>query len=120
MAFGEIALVAVPGEPTTIAGRRLRQSISARLETIGVTHTIVAGFANAYAGYVTTHQEYAVQAYEGGSTHFGSWTLAGFQTRYDKLAQQLTQDELPEPAGIGIPPYVASPEELYFRRYELA
>ena len=82
MVIGQIAVAAIPGEPTTIAGRRIRASLRPHLDAIGVEHTIVAGFANAYAGYVTTHQEYAVQAYEGGSTHFGSWTLAGFQTRY--------------------------------------
>ena len=120
MVLGELALVAIPGEPTTIAGRRLQQSLKPHMDKIGVKQTLIAGFANAYAGYITTHEEYAIQAYEGGSTHFGAWTLAGFQTRYDALAKQLCQEELNHCADTGLSPYVASQEELYFRRYELA
>ncbi|MBT6179804.1 MAG: hypothetical protein HOI23_21365, partial [Deltaproteobacteria bacterium] len=120
MTLGELALVAIPGEPTTIAGRRLTQSLKPQLEKIGIKQTLIAGFANAYAGYVTTHEEYAIQAYEGGSTHFGAWTLAGFQTRYDALVRELCKDELGQPLDTGLSPYVASQEELYFRRYELA
>lgn len=120
MVLGELALVAVPGEPTTIAGQRLKQSLQPHFDKIGIKHTLITGFANAYAGYITTHQEYAIQAYEGGSTHFGAWTLAGFQTRYDALARQLCQKEISHPVDIGRSPYVASQEELYFRRYELA
>ena len=120
MVIGELAIAAIPGEPTTIAGRRLQESLKPHLEKIGVKQTVIAGFANAYAGYITTHQEYAVQAYEGGSTHFGSWTLAGFQTRYDVLARELCHGDVLHPGSTGLAPYVASQEELYFRRYELA
>ncbi len=120
MVIGQIAIAALPGEPTTIAGKRLRASLEPHLKKIGVKQTLIAGFANAYAGYITTHQEYAVQAYEGGSTHFGSWTLAGFQTRYDTLARQLCAGDILESTSIGLAPYIASQEELYFRRYELA
>ncbi len=46
-------------------------------------------YCNDYMGYVTTHQEYEQQAYEGGHTIFGRWTLGAFQTQFEKLAQQL-------------------------------
>jgi len=121
MVLGQLALAAIPGEPTTIAGRRLASSLQPHLEKLGVRQILISGFANAYAGYITTHQEYAIQAYEGGSTHFGSWTLAGFQTRYEKLAKELANTE---PASQSLPtgtaPYVASQDELYFRRFEMA
>ena len=44
------------------------------------TLLVVAGLSNAYAGYVTTAEEYDKQHYEGGSTHFGRWTLAAYAT----------------------------------------
>jgi neutral ceramidase len=36
---------------------------------------------------VTTFEEYQNQRYEGGSTHFGKWTLAAYQTLFDKMTQ---------------------------------
>ncbi|KAJ7846596.1 Neutral/alkaline nonlysosomal ceramidase [Mycena olivaceomarginata] len=56
------------GEPTTMAGRRLREAVHARLLSSGIfddeddeTHVVIVGTANTYAHYVTTREEYAVQ-----------------------------------------------------------
>ena len=63
---------------------------------------MIAGYANSYAGYVTTKEEYDTQQYEGGHTLFGPWTLAGYQQEYARLAQALatssTVDAGPAPA----------------------
>jgi neutral ceramidase len=83
---GELAIAAVPGEFTTVAGIRLRESVR---RALAVRRVVLAGYANAYAGYVTTPEEYAVQDYEGASTHFGKWTLPAWQTEFDKLARRL-------------------------------
>ena len=56
-----------------------------------------AGYADAYAGYITTFEEYQLQNYEGASTHFGPHTLGAFQTEYKRLAQLL--------AGTSIDPW---------------
>lgn len=120
MVIGDFALAGIPGEPTTVAGMRLAQSLTPRLENLGVKEILVAGFANGYSGYVTTHQEYQVQAYEGGSTHFGPWTLAGYQTRFDQLGRKLCELTPSMNQDLGETPYIAKPEELYFRRFELA
>ena len=53
-------------------------------------HYVVAGLSNAYAGYVTTKEEYDMQHYEGGSTHFGPWTLTAFQQTFNDLALNMT------------------------------
>ncbi|MCB1658819.1 MAG: neutral/alkaline non-lysosomal ceramidase N-terminal domain-containing protein, partial [Pseudomonadales bacterium] len=45
-------------------------------------------YCNDYMGYVTTYEEYQQQAYEGGHTIYGQWTLAAFQTCFAKLAEQ--------------------------------
>ena len=68
-----LVLVAVPFEMTTMAGRRLRETVRERLAPVGVEHVVIAGLSNAYAGYLTTRQEYAKQDYAGASTHFGPW-----------------------------------------------
>lgn len=84
---GNIALVGVPFELTTMAGRRLREMVANKLASVGIMDVILTTLANGYAGYVTTYEEYQVQRYEGASTHFGPWTLAALQQEYDKLAQ---------------------------------
>jgi neutral ceramidase len=84
--LGNVALVGVPFEATTMAGRRLRQQVLAQLAPLGVDQVVIAGLANAYAGYLATREEYAKQDYEGASTHFGPWTLAAVQQEVDKLA----------------------------------
>jgi neutral ceramidase len=95
---GQLALVAVPFEVTTMAGRRLERTVLERLAPLGVTEAVIAGLSNAYAGYVATREEYALQAYEGASTHFGPWTLAALQQSFDALAVAL-RDGRPVPPG---------------------
>ena len=87
--LGTLALVCAPGEFTTAAGARLRATIASRLEPHGISHVLLCTYCNDYMGYVTTFQEYQQQAYEGGHTIFGQWTLAAFQTRFADLAAEL-------------------------------
>ncbi|HEX5748172.1 MAG TPA: neutral/alkaline non-lysosomal ceramidase N-terminal domain-containing protein [Archangium sp.] len=87
--LGNVALVGLPFEPTTMAGRRVRQQVLAQLSSVGVDQVLIAGLSNAYAGYLATREEYAKQDYEGASTHFGPWTLAAVQQEVDKLAVAL-------------------------------
>ncbi|AKJ00325.1 neutral ceramidase [Archangium gephyra] len=87
--LGNVALVGLPFEPTTMAGRRVRQQVLAQLSSVGVNQVVIAGLSNAYAGYLSTREEYAKQDYEGASTHFGPWTLAAVQQEVDKLAVAL-------------------------------
>jgi neutral ceramidase len=89
MTLGKLALLAVPFECTTMAARRLRAIVLDELSAIGVEHLVIAGFVNAYAGYVTTREEYKAQHYEGASTHFGPYTLNAYQQEFHKLAVSL-------------------------------
>lgn len=88
--IGQLAIVAAPGEFTIMAGRRVRDTVKAALGD-SVKHIVFAGYANAYAGYVTTPEEYDAQHYEGASTHFGKWTLGAYQQSYHELASALRQ-----------------------------
>jgi neutral ceramidase len=87
--LGEIAIAAAPGEFTTVAGRRVRKLVAEELRPLGVEEVVFAGYANDYAGYVVTPEEYALQNYEGASTHFGQWTLPAYLTVFRRLARQL-------------------------------
>jgi neutral ceramidase len=96
--LGNLALVAVPFEMTTMAGRRLRQTVLAQLSPLGVDQVVIAGLSNAYAGYLSTRGEYSVQHYEGASTHFGPWTLSALRQSFDALAGTLATG-VPAPPG---------------------
>ena len=91
--IGDIALVAVPAEFTTMAGRRLRRTVEEALFPMAAgehdPQAVIVGYANGYAGYVTTKEEYDMQHYEGASTHFGPHTLEAYQQEFAKLAKAL-------------------------------
>jgi neutral ceramidase len=61
--IGSVAIACVPGEFTTMAGRRLRDAVTdnvARLGGPSISEVIVAGLCNTYSDYVTTPEEYEV------------------------------------------------------------
>ncbi len=106
--FGDaLAIVALPNEPTTTAGRRIARALGPRL---GVRRVHVQGYANAYAGYLTTPEEYALQRYEGAYTLFGAGTLVAFERA---LARLLDDPAAPE----GPPLQTLSAKELAARRF---
>lgn len=111
-AIGPIAILGLPGEPTTTAGVRLRATVAEPLRALGVNRVICAGYSNNYAGYITTEQEYDFQRYEGASTYFGRYTLAGYQTRLRRLASELVKGPQDWSADTGTTPLTFGPEEL--------
>lgn len=108
--IGQFGILAAPSEFTVMAGRRARKTVE-EVPNTGITTTVFAGYSDAYAGYVTTREEYATQQYEGGSTHFGPWTLGAFRQQFSKLAQVIADPSLdpwnkaePKPPRIPAPP----------------
>lgn len=83
--IGQVAICGIPGEISITAGKRLQKTCLNILEKAGITHIIISPYSNGYAGYITTEEEYQVQAYEGGHTMFGKNTFAAFQTHFKKL-----------------------------------
>jgi neutral ceramidase len=96
--IGNFALLALPWEVTTMAGRRIRRDMLEVLAPAGVDTVVIAGLANDFVNYLTTREEYASQQYEGASTLYGPWTLAAVQQESRKLAAAL-RDGAPAPAG---------------------
>ncbi|OSX61428.1 hypothetical protein POSPLADRAFT_1066191 [Postia placenta MAD-698-R-SB12] len=107
---GNFVMVIIPGEMTTMAGRRMREAIRAEVISSGIVgneaYVAIAGPANTYAHYVTTREEYAVQRYEGASTIFGPFTLEAYMHEYGNLVPYLAAD------ASGIPPSDPAPEDL--------
>lgn len=68
-------MLVVPSEITTMAGRRIRDAVRAKLISSGVldnsAYVVIAGPSNVYSHYVTTPEEYAIQRFEGASTIYG-------------------------------------------------
>lgn len=109
--LGNLRLVCAPGEFTTVAGRRLVSAVATALPLEGSERCLINTYCNDYMGYVTTFEEYQEQAYEGGHTVYGQWTLGAFQTVFTRLAATFnTPPSEREPAEQNAPPRVADSE----------
>jgi neutral ceramidase len=115
LVIGALAIICAPGEFTTMAGARLRHTVADRLAPRGVTQVLLCTYCNDYMGYVTTFEEYQAQAYEGGHTIFGQWTLAAFQTRLAALADELCKPAAARTHDRLTRPKPTPPEELALR-----
>ncbi|GBG28585.1 Neutral ceramidase [Hondaea fermentalgiana] len=96
----QLAIINVPSEFTTMAGRRMRAAVRAKLVEGGGFDAqngvvVIAGLANEYSSYVTTLEEYEVQRYEAASTLYGPYTHAGYVQEAVKLAGALNSDTKP-------------------------
>ncbi|GAB2274431.1 Neutral ceramidase 1 [Dionaea muscipula] len=99
--IGQLVILSVPSEFTTMAGRRLRDTIKKALALDGDfnngIHVVIAGLTNSYSQYVTTFEEYEVQRYEGASTLYGPHTLSAYIQEFKKLASALITSQAVEP-----------------------
>ena len=103
--IGPLVIAASPFELTTVAGRRLRRTLLDALAPDGVRHVVINPYANAYAGYLTTFEEYRCQHYEAGYTVFGPFQLAAVRGAFHELAGTLAADAVEAgPAPPRVPP----------------
>ena len=100
--LGNLAILGLPLEVTTMSARRLRQTVLDALSPVGVDTVVIAGLSNDYHEYMATREEYTAQMYEGASTIFGPWQLAAIQQESRKLALTLAAGQ-PAPAGVAAP-----------------
>nr|XP_029121100.1 neutral ceramidase isoform X2 [Elaeis guineensis] len=109
--IGQVVILCVPGEFTTMAGRRLRDAVQTVLTSGGAgefgsnIHIVIAGLSNTYSQYVTTFEEYQIQRYEGASTLYGPHTLSAYIQEFKKLASALI-------SGQNVPPGPQPPDLL--------
>lgn len=99
LSIGQVNLLAVPGEFTTMAGRRLRESVEKAVQEEGQQEVkaVIAGLSNTYTHYITTFEEYQRQRYEAASTIYGPHSLQAYQQQFVKMAHAMHQGELLPP-----------------------
>ncbi len=86
--LGDLVLVCLAQEVTVVAGLRLRRAVADALQ-VPLERVLVQGYANDYAGYITTPEEYDAQRYEGGHTMFGRWQLPAYVQEVTRVALAL-------------------------------
>ncbi|CAL1355419.1 unnamed protein product [Linum trigynum] len=112
--LGKLIILSVPGEFTTMAGRRLREAVKATLIANGEgefddnTHVVIAGLTNTYSQYISTFEEYQRQRYEAASTLYGPHTLSAYIQEFNKLAKQMARGERNSNASTLSPPDLSS------------
>jgi len=93
--IGNFAIIGLPFEVTTMAGRRLRDDV--RNVFPDISHVEIAACANSYANYLTTREEYAIQHYEGGANWFGPYSLNAVRQMVHDLSWSIKNDsDLPD------------------------
>jgi neutral ceramidase len=106
--IGQLIILSVPAEFTTMAGRRMRNTIRQILQSKGIIDdtgiVVIAGLANTYSDYVTTYEEYEIQRYEGASTAHGPFSLNAYIQEMSRLAEALASGA-PVPPGPPPPDY---------------
>lgn len=93
---GQLFIAAVPGEFSTMAGRRLKDQIKQKAIDSGMpanTKVVIAGLSNVYTHYITTLEEFGAQRYEGGSTIFGPHTHAAYVNRFAAMTENLIKGD---------------------------
>nr|KAF6424487.1 N-acylsphingosine amidohydrolase 2B [Molossus molossus] len=105
--LGSLAIVAIPGELTTMSGRRLREAVKAEFATYGMQNmtVVLSGLCNVYTHYVTTYEEYQVQRYEAASTIYGPHTLSAYIQLFRVLAKAIATDTVANLSSGPEPPF---------------
>lgn len=93
--IGSFDVVGLPGEYTTMAGRRIRNAV------FNVTNheVVLAGLSNNYINYIATPEEYDFEDYEGGATIYGRNTVPVTTTLFKEMAQKILageEDQIPD------------------------
>ncbi|MHA1121557.1 MAG: neutral/alkaline non-lysosomal ceramidase N-terminal domain-containing protein [Candidatus Heimdallarchaeota archaeon] len=103
--LGSICIIGFPGEMTSMAGIRLKNKILKVFNGTEVKYSILNCYANSFAHYTTTKEEYSQQHYEGASTLFGPNQLEAIQQEYQKLAEMIRDNEI-IPQGVQFPRFL--------------
>lgn len=92
-------IAALPGEFTTMSGRRMRNVLRDAVNLIwnSPQKVILAGLSNTYTSYITTPEEYDVQRYEAASTIYGPHTLTIYLSQYVNLIRAMFENNTIEP-----------------------
>lgn len=112
--IGPIAILGIPAEITTIAGKRLIETVSVALRPKGIHTVLLSAYTNGYHGYITTPEEYDLQLYEGGHTVFGKWTLPAYQTMFRNMAVEMCKPPEQRNLDTGLQPDILADDEIWY------
>ncbi|XP_075071282.1 putative neutral ceramidase C [Mixophyes fleayi] len=114
--IGSLAILAVPGEFTTMSGRRLREAVKKELDPSDTQNidVVISGLSNVYTHYVTTFEEYQAQRYEAASTIFGPHTLSAYTQLFQGLAKAIAENTVSELPRGPEPPFFNSSQLFTF------
>ncbi|MDQ3935714.1 MAG: neutral/alkaline ceramidase [Actinomycetota bacterium] len=100
---GPRLIASIPGEATKEVGARTRSAVAAAVAGAGIERVAISGLANEFVLYFTTPEEYERQHYEGGNTHFGTYSSNLIRQELARLAGTLVRGE-PAPAPVEFDP----------------
>eukprot|EP00069_Balaena_mysticetus_P010367 bmy_20624T0 len=105
--LGFLAITAIPGEFTTMSGRRLREAVQEEFATYGMLNmtVVISGLCNVYTHYITTYEEYQAQRYEAASTIYGPHTLSAYIQLFRVLAKAIATDTVANLSSGPEPPF---------------
>lgn len=113
--IGDVIMTALPGEFTTMSGRRVRTAVQDAALQAGhpqKVKVILCGLSNIYTSYIATPEEYQKQRYEAASTIFGPHTLTIYLQQFQLLTQAMIRDEA---VSSGPPPPVLDGKVISFQ-----
>ncbi|PNW83601.1 hypothetical protein CHLRE_05g236500v5 [Chlamydomonas reinhardtii] len=118
--LGHLLVACLPGEPTTMAGRRIKRALAARFAAAAspgepAPVVVVSGLTGTYSSYITTWEEYQVQRYEGASTLYGPHTLDAYIQELLALADSMLAGTPHDPTAAGS----TAPPDLQSRQWAL-
>ena len=94
--IGKVQFFTLPGEFTTVMGRRIGRQLE---RTLDGTVAVAMGLANDYLYYVTTPEEYEAQEYEGAATLYGPWSGPCIAHDLVELSASLAKEATPLASG---------------------
>ncbi|XP_035315122.1 neutral ceramidase isoform X1 [Cricetulus griseus] len=105
--LGSLAIAAIPGEFTTMSGRRFREAVKKEFESYGMKDmtVVISGLCNVYTHYITTYEEYQAQRYEAASTIYGPHTLSAYIQLFRDLAKAIATDTVANMSSGPEPPF---------------
>jgi len=85
---GDLAILVMPHEVTTMASRRLKKQVQTVLGD-KISEIVLSGLTNDFSGYITTPEEYGTQNYEGGHTLHGSQSLNALRQEFHAMSLEI-------------------------------
>ncbi|TGL88752.1 ceramidase [Leptospira congkakensis] len=96
---GDLTILVMPHEVTTMSSRRLKKEVQSVLKEKS-SDIVLSGLTNDFSGYITTPEEYSTQNYEGGHTLHGPQSLNALRQEFHKMSLELKNGSLTTSSAI--------------------